>query len=79
MEDPIFEREFWHDIIRTPDFKYLFDVFKRHRDKLNKDCLIAVGEGKYDIAGKLRAKAEDMEKIVDLINIRIKEIEKGGE
>lgn len=72
MEDKIFEKEFWGDLIKSEDYNYLKKIFVDHRDKLNKDCLKAVKEAKFHEAVRCQAKAEDMNKIVDLINFRIR-------
>ena len=75
MEDKIFEREFWKDLIKSPDYKYLLNVFRVHRDDMNKNALQAIGDKKIDDAIRFQAKADDMRIIVDAIENRIKEME----
>lgn len=53
--------------------KNLYNVFEKHRDFLNKDALQYISNNKIDEARISRAKAEDMDKIIDLIKERIKE------
>jgi len=69
----ILEKEFWKDFIHSPDHKYLLGVLKEHRDYLNKEALRALSDDKTPQAIRFQAKAEDAEKIVDLIQERIRE------
>ena len=75
MSEPrLLEKEFWQELIGSPNFKYLLNVFQEHKNYLDKQTLQAVRDGKLDEAVRYQAKSEDMGKIVDLIKDRIKEI-----
>lgn len=56
--------------------KNLYNVFEKHRDYLNKNALNFIGANKTDEARMSRAKAEDMNKLIGLINERIRECAK---
>ncbi len=70
----LLEKEFWQELIGSPNFKYLLGVFQEHKNYLDKQTLQSVRDGKLDDAVRYQAKSEDMSKIVDLINERIKEV-----
>lgn len=78
MSDRILEKEFWNTFVQSQEWKYLLKVFKDHKDFLNKQALSSIGSDKPNEAIRYQAKAEDMEKIVDLIEMRINEVGKEG-
>ena len=73
-DDRIIEKEFWMEFVKSPDYKYLLNVFKLHKDYLEKEALLAVKGDRPTDAIRFQAKAEDTEKIVSLIQDRIKEV-----
>ena len=56
----------------------LFKIFRSHKEHLNKKALEAIDKNKVDEARIERAKALDIDRILDLINNRIRECAKGG-
>lgn len=74
----ILELEKWLNLRHSGELQALYRIFKSHKDYLNKNALkhlegIDILEGAKIKAIVERAKALDMEKLVDLIENRIKE------
>ncbi len=67
------ELERWMERQNAGHLRDLYIVFKNHRDYLNSSALNFLSTNKIDQARMERAKAEDMDKIIDLIKDRIKE------
>ena len=72
----LLEREFWNDIVKTPEWKYLSQLLRDHKAYLDKQTLVCVRTNKLEEAKKFQAKSEDVEVIVNLINERIREVNK---
>ncbi len=80
MREPrIFEKEAWGDLIKTPEWKYFLELVKEHTKYLNRQTCISIRTGKIEEAIKYQAKAEDWERIIFLIDNRIREVSKGGD
>lgn len=68
------ELGFWRDLIKSEDWKYFRKMMADHKDHLEKQALMAVSARKFDDAVCFKARAEEAEKILQLVEGRLAEI-----
>ena len=79
-DNSILEYQFWSDLIQSHEFKYLQKAFIAHKVELEKDVVRSVRDNKPTEAIRAQAKAEDMNKIIGLMEHRLAELKsEGGE
>jgi len=77
-EEGLFELSTWENLIRSDEWKVYLDLLKDHKEHLTKEVLRYVAKEDFHNAVRAEAKIEDLGKIIDLVDARIKDLKTGG-
>ena len=80
FKDPeLFELSTWETLVKTDEWKYYLVLLDDHKEYLTKECLRYIAKQDFHNAVRSEAKVEDMEKIIDLVMARLKQLRIGGD
>lgn len=68
------EISFWQDLIKSEDWKYFKNILDTHKEHLNKQVVLLVRSKKHEDASYFAARAEECEKILQLVEGRLAEL-----